>query len=245
MAIMKKTWNQIIEQNSPASIITGVITDLENIDTLLNEKSEGISSSYLKDLANHVKTALLSVNGIWKDLPIFVSSYKFADKRIIHLISNKLREYVLFYEKLLTDNGISRNLSYAKNYANSGSASSIERGTNSETPQNSSLYNPSQPESDSLFDEAIADYASNINKNKASSSSSNEGNSTTVVTGGTWDEQKKNLELVFFNELKEYIISIPDRIYSWYAIDTVPFTELQIMRGEYYKELANLLESYE
>ena len=75
MAIMKKTWNQLIEQNSPASIITGVITDLENIDTLLNEKSQGISSSYLKDLANHVKTALLSANGIWKDLPIFVSSY--------------------------------------------------------------------------------------------------------------------------------------------------------------------------
>ena len=242
---MKKTWNQVIEQNSPDSIITGVITDLEHIDTLLNLHSEGISSSYLKDLANHVKTALLSVNGIWKDLPIFVSSYKFADKRIIHLISNKLREYVLFYEKLVTDDGVSRHLSYAKEYSNEGSASSTDRGINSETPQNSSLYDSQQPESDALFDQAIADYASNINKSKASQSSSNEGSSTTVVTGGTWEEQKKNIQLIFFNELKEYIVSIPDRIYSWYSIDTVPVPELIVMHGEYLHEIAELMKSYE
>lgn len=242
---MKKTWNQLIEQNSPASIITGVITDLENIDTLLNEKSEGISSSYLKDLANHVKTALLSSNGIWKDLPIFVSSYKFADKRIIHLISNKLREYVLFYEKIITDEGVSRNLSYAKEYSNEGSANSVDRGINSETPQNSNLYDSEHPESDSLFDEAIADYASNINKSKASQTSSNEGSSTTTVRGGTWDEQKKNIELMFFNELKEYIVSIPDRIYNYYSIDTVPAPELAIMQCNYLKDIAELLESYE
>ena len=245
MAILKKTWNQLIEQNSPASIITGVISDLENIDTLLNEKSEGISGSYLKDLANHVKTALLSQNGIWKNLPIFVSSYKFEDKRIIHLISNKLREYVLFYEKLVTDEGVSRNLSYAKEYANSGSASNVERGTQSETPQNSNLYDSEHPESDSLFDEAIADFASNINKNKSSQASSSEGSSTTLVTGGTWEEQKKSIELMFFNELKEYIVSIPERIYSWYSIDTVPFTELKVMEAEYLKDLAELLKSYE
>ena len=245
MAIMKRKWDELITNVEAHDILDDMSQEAQYIDSKLNEKSESFRSHDLEDLVTYVRNNLLSVNGVWKDLHIYTSSFKWNDRRIIHLIKNKVREYMLFYRKLVTDDGVSRNLSYAKNYENSGSASSIERGTNSETPQNSSLYNPSQPESDSLFDEAIADYASNINKNKASSSSSNEGNSTTVVTGGTWDEQKKNLELVFFNELKEYIISIPDRIYSWYALDTVPFTELQVMRGEYYKELANLLESYE
>lgn len=245
MAILKKKWDELITNNNAASILTGVTQDLANIDDLLNAKSEGITSYYLRDLSTYVKENLLSVNGVWKDLPIFVSSYKYNDKRIIALIKNKLREYILFYEKLVTDEGVSRNLSYAKEYENEGSASSVERGTNSETPQNSNLYNPSQPESDALFDEAIGDYASNINKNKASSSSSSEGTSRTVVTGGTWDEQKKSIELMFFNELKEYIISIPERIYSWYSIDTVPFTELKVMEGEYLKDLAEMLKSYE
>ena len=243
--IQKKTWDELITNNEANSILDNIATEAEYIDSKLNQQSESFNSHDLADLVNYVKTYMLSVNGVWKDLPIYVSSFKFNDKRIIHLIKNKVREYLLFYRKLVTDNGVSRNLAYVKNYTNAGTASSVERGTNSETPQNSSLYNPSQPESDSLFDEAIADYASHINKNKASSESSNKGNSETLVTGGTWDEQKKNLQLVFFNELKEYIISIPDRIYSYYSIDTIPFTELQVLRGKYYKELADLLESYE
>lgn len=243
--IQKKTWDELITNNEAHDILDDVAQEAQYIDSKLNEQTQSFRSHDLEDLVTYVRTYMLSINGVWKDLPIYVSSFKFNDKRIIHLIKNKVREYLLFYRKLVTDNGVSRNLSYVKNYTNAGTASSVERGTNSETPQNSSLYNPAQPESDSLFDEAIADYASNINKNKASSESSNEGNSETLVTGGTWEEQKKNLQLVFFNELKEYIISIPDRIYSYYSIDTIPFTELQVFRGKYYKDLADLLESYE
>ena len=243
--IQKKTWDELITNNEANTILDNIATEVAYIDSKLNEQFVSFNSNDLEDLVNYVKTYMLSVNGVWKDLHIYVSSFKFNDKRIIHLIKNKVREYLLFYRKLVTDSGVSRNLSYKKNYINSGNASSVERGTNSETPQNSSLYNPSQPESDSLFDEAIADYASNINKNKASTESSNEGSSETLITGGTWVEEKKNLQLVFFNELKEYIISIPDRIYSYYSIDTVPFTELQVLRGKYYEELADLLKSYE
>lgn len=243
--IQKKTWDELITNNEANTILDNIATEVAYIDSKLNEQFVSFNSNDLEDLVNYVKTYMLSVNGVWKDLHIYVSSFKFNDKRIIHLIKNKVREYLLFYRKLVTDSGVSRNLSYKKNYINSGNASSVERGTNSETPQNSSLYNPSQPESDSLFDEAIADYASNINKNKASTESSNKGSSETLITGGTWEEEKKNLQLVFFNELKEYIISIPDRIYSYYSIDTVPFTELQVLRGKYYEELADLLKSYE
>lgn len=243
--IQKKTWDELITNNEANTILDNIATEVAYIDSKLNEQFVSFNSNDLEDLVNYVKTYMLSVNGVWKDLHIYVSSFKFNDKRIIHLIKNKVREYLLFYRKLVTDSGVSRNLSYKKNYINSGNASSVERGTNSETPQNSSLYNPSQPESDSLFDEAIADYASNINKNKASTESSNKGSSETLITGGTWEEEKKNLQLVFFNELKEYIISIPDRIYSYYSIDTVPFTELQVLREKYYEELSDLLKSYE
>ena len=31
---------------------------------------------------------------------------------------------------------------------------------------------------------------------------------------------------MFYNELKEYIMSIPDRIYSYYSLDTIPAPQL-------------------
>lgn len=245
MAIMKKKWQELIANVDAHDILDDISQEAEFIDSKLNAKTQSFRSHDLQDLVEYVRNTMLTTGGAWVDLPIFVSSYKYNDKRIIHLIKNKVREYIVFYEKLLTDEGVSRRLSYSKEYENAGSASSVDRGINSETPQNSSLYDSSQPESDALFDEAIADYASNINKSKASQSSSNEGSSTTLVTGGTWEEQKKNIELMFFNELKEYIISIPDRIYSWYSIDTVPAPELAIMQTNYLKDIAELMKSYE
>ena len=249
MAIMKKTWNQLITSVDAQDIFDDISQELESIDNYFNSNLVSFRSKDLKDLMLYVDRYLLKPSqlegevyiNVWQDLPIYVSSFKFSDRRFILLLKNKLREYVGFYLKLVQDSGVSRNLSYKKDYLNSGEASSVERGSNSETPNYSALYDSTHPESDSLFDQAIADYASNINKTKASSTNRNAGSSLTEVTGSTWEEQKKNLELVFFNELKDFIASLPERIYSYYAVDTVPFTELT---REYFKYLYSLKEIF-
>lgn len=249
MSLMKKTWNELIVSVDAQDIFDDISQELEEIDNYINNNLGSFRSKDLKDLMNYVDRYLLKPTelepyvyiNVWEKLPIYVSSYKFNDRRFILLLKNKLREYVGFYRKLTKDKGVSRNLSYKKDYLNSGEASSVERGTDSETPNYSALYDSQHPESDTLFDKAIAEYASSIRKNKASSTNRNAGSSLTEVKGSTWEEEKKNLELLFFNELKEFIASIPERIYSYYAVDTVPFTELT---KEYFSYLHSLKEIF-
>lgn len=160
-----------------------------------------------------------------------------------------------------------------------GNKNELGRKIHSETPQNSALYD-SQTGSigDALFDQAIADYASSLDRNKVgtdyqdnegvenesndttnesrsetgnsslsgsqkdsasgSTETTNEGSSATKVTGTTWEESRKNLDLVFYNELKDYIFRLPELVYSYYSIDTKPFTDL-------YKDFIQYIESLE
>ena len=166
---------------------------------------------------------------------------------------------------------------------NSSNVNEDGRKITSETPQNSMLWDSTTSSvTNAKFDQAIADYASRLEKNKVgregqeaetistnetdnttengtegvmgtstgsttdsgsgSSTTANSGNSTTNVTGVTWEEARKNLSLMFFNELKDYIMRIPEMIYSYYSIDTMPFTDLTI---EYFGYLHSLFESVE
>lgn len=228
MAIKKIKWKTLITQIDAQDVFDDTQQELEYIDNKLNALTLSMNSNELSDLMKYVDEYFLQPNKtlVWENMPIFVSSFKEMDRRFILLLKNKMREYIGFYKKILEDSGVQRALVYDKTYENDGNANTVERGTNSTTPQNSNLYNPAQPESDSLFDEAIANYASAIDKNKAHSDSHSEGGSVTNVTGVTWEESKKNLQLMFYNELKEYIMSIPDRIYSYYSLDTIPAPQL-------------------
>lgn len=241
MAVKKIKWVSLMAQINPSNIISSYYTDFSAIDALLNEQVSSSASS-LNNLAVSVAGFLSSTpSNKWADLDIYVSSWKERDDRFVLLLQNKMREYVGFYKKILTDEGVQRHLVYAKTYNATGSASSSERGTNSTTPQNSNLYDPQHPESDALFDEAIANYASSIDKNKASSTTSSQGGSTTNVTGTTWDEEKKNLQLFFYNELKEFIMSLPERIYSYYSLEAIPAPELFKKMLEYLSQVRDII----
>ena len=239
MAVKKLKWPQLMTNLNPAVILEVMEADIDEIDSAINDELQG-GGEGLGDLKNEIYRILYpnpESGNVWQDLDIYISSFKEHDRRFIFLLQAKLREYVAFYRRVLTDAGVQRQLVYSKLYNNSGSANSTERGTTSVTPQNSNLYDPQHPESDSLFDVAIANFASNIDKNKASSTSSSQGNSSTTVTGTTWEEGKKNLQMLFFNELKDYMMSIPERIYSYYSLETIPAPEL------YKKLLDNLFET--
>lgn len=225
------------------------LTDLESlIDEVDSAQVNLVGYSNLNALLYELEVVLCQKpleQSMWKDLLIYTSSYKDTDCRYVQLLIQKLYEYAGFYNKVLTDEGVQRHLVYAKDYSNQGQASSTERGTDSVTPQNSNLYNSDETTADTLFDEAIANFASGINKNKASSSSSSSGDSTTTVTGTTWDEQKKNLQMLFYNELCDYIMSIPERIYAYYSLDSIPVPELCKLFCQHMKEVMEIFNTDE
>lgn len=228
MAIKKLKWKDLMTNLVISNLFTDLSTELEAIDSAINESIGDYSLNSIADSLEYISDYILTDDseGIWANLPIYMSSYKENDKRFINLLQAKLREYVGFYKKILTDEGVQRHLVYAKSYENDGNSSAIERGFNSNTPQNSMLYNAVEATADTNFDQAIADYASTIDKNKSKTTSHTDGNSDTTVSGTTWEEGKRNVELFYFNELKDYIFSLPERIYHYYSLETVPAPEL-------------------
>ena len=248
MAVKKIKWKELMTNVISALDDSDIEDDLEAIDTLVNEylgEEAHITANYLASLFSYVKDDILTADsdGMWADIPVYISSYKEKDKRLIYLINAKLREYIGFYNKILTDEGVQRHLVYSKEYENDGNSDNIDRGINSNTPQNSNLYDSTHPESDSKFDQAIADYASEIDKKKSHSNSHTEGTSGTTVSGTTWDEGKKNIQMIFYNELKDYIFSIPERIYHHYSLETIPAPELVKRMIQHYCEVREMLDN--
>ena len=241
MAVKKIKWNQLMNSLTTRNILSTLNEDIRDIDETLNDFVYH-SNNYLDGIYTIVLNICSSTeeNNSWYDLDIFISSFKENDKRFVNLVATKLREYIAFYKKILNDNGVQRALVYSKEYSNLGDSNSSDRGTDSVTPQYSHLYDPAHPESDELFDQAIANFASSINKSKNSAHSETEGESTTNVTGTTWEEGKKNIQMMFFNELKDYIMSIPERIYSYYSLDTMPVRFLHEEFVNYIKALDSI-----
>ena len=251
MAIKKILWKKLMTNVTASQLFTDIEDILKGLDDSLNAKlgQEEESNLYeeenLYDLCHFISSKVVtdSNDGIWKELPIYISSYKEYDERDILLLKNKLREYVGFYKKILDDEGLQRHLVYAKSYGNDGNTTSNDRGIDSSVPQNSNLYDPLTPDSDATFDQAIADYASAISKNKAKTTSHTEGTSDTTVSGATWEESKKNVQMFFYNELKDFIYSLPERIYSMYSLSTIPAPELCKRFFEHLHEVREMLEN--
>lgn len=245
MAIKKIKWETLMTNLGISTLFADVEEEVTAIDSALNDQFETYDETPLKDLVKYLKDYVVtnSVQGIWKGLPIYISSYKENDKRFVHLLKAKIREYLGFYLKILTDSGVQRHLVYAKSYENDGNSSAIERGFNSNTPQNSMLYNAVEATADTNFDQAIADYASTIDKNKSKTTSHTDGTSDTTVSGTTWEEAKRNVELFYFNELKDYLFSLPERIYHYYSLETIPAPELFKKFIEHLEEVREIVEN--
>lgn len=244
--VKKIKWKTLMSQISASTILftTDFQSQIQDIDSKIDELiDENFGETNLEDLFNYLDTDVITADndGIWADIDIYTSSWIEKDKRFIYLLANKLREYIAFYKKVLSDEGVQRHLVYSKEYENDGNSNNIDRNINSDVPQNSNLYDSEHPESNSLFDQAIADYASSIAKNKADTTSHTQGTSGTTVSGTTWDEAKKNIQMMFYNELKDFIYSLPERIYSLYSLDTIPAPELIKKMREHYHEVWDMI----
>lgn len=239
MSVMKKTWIQILE-NKPTLSLTEFDSLFEDIDELLNSMvSEDLSISLMKDIYDDVIEDYLSTDetkNVWKDLPIFVSSFKLRDKRIFNLIKLKILQYLGFYKRILSDGGVARTVLTHRSYTDNNESSGTNRSQYSETPQ-VDVNEGTIP----TFDETL-DYLSNVSKNNDEIESERTGESDLSVTSKSWDEELKNLNMLFYNAICEYISKIPEIIYNYYSLDSYPVPELMCKSIEYYKALRDIYE---
>lgn len=233
MAVVKKTWDELILENSTIEdIVTRDIIDLaEQLDQKFNTKY-GVSTRVqvcLTLVNNDYLTAVSHEgNGLWEDLPIYMSSYKVNDKRMCMQISDNLTRYLRFLIKMIEDEGVSRKLQIQREFSNRNTSHNTDKNVYSETPQ---LELQS-------FEEAI-NYASNVSRSDNSGGSTQQGGSGETSTNVNWDEALKNLRFAFYNEIIDYIISIPSELYNYFSLDSRPITELICARR---KALHNLFD---
>lgn len=218
MSLLKKTWNDLITEHVTAlsNMCLPLYDLLSNIDEKFYAKiSEGTSPLYLSELLPYISENFFTPNNsLWDEMPIYVSSYKFSDKRIINEISVRLLQYIGFYNKILTDDGVAREVVTHRTFASEGDNSGDYKNYESETPQ-IGLTN---------FDEAI-NYASRLEKNEDSRHTEKSGSSDYELKSFNWDEALRNMKLVFYDDLVRYINRIPELIYNYYSTDEIPVGE--------------------
>ena len=255
--IKKMTWVELITklQMTSSGLITTDIIDLaEDLDDLMLEKFS--IDSHIKNLLNYLIEDYFNAvetNNVWEGLPIIISSYAEKDKRLKLQYQEKLRRYLAFYIKFLTDDGLARRIVSSKTYSDNGSKN-IQRSytdTSSGSSTDNNIYsNLPQLELEN-FEQGI-DYASNLEKNTGTTSASGSGSGAEVGTdtkSGTgsetrtdvsWDEGMKNLRTMLFNELVDYISEIPNVVYNYYCLDTLPYQELRKRAYDYAKNIKDV-----
>lgn len=219
--IEKKLWSNLIEVLD--------YTLMRNTRTLLTTLVFDSSDSYRKDTLINVFNETMKLLGYsypsaslnpslssWKDLPIWISSYKpFTRNEYVNKVFFDLMRYINAYSFLLINNGFARSIVRKGALSSSTDSSSKNKDYNSETPQVSSN------------DEALdnLEYLSNASKSFNTSTSSVSQNDNVEETSKTWEDEKKNLELVYYNDITNYIMRIPYLIYDYFALDTYPYPD--------------------
>lgn len=226
--IVKKKWNELVTENSISSLVidNNTIALATALDTAINTKYS--LSSQVENLVKHIKNDFLtaSQDGVWYEMPIYTSSFKEKDKRVLYGLNDRLNKYLRFFTKMVTDDGLARQMSIDRGFENHGGESDTNKSYNSDTPQEE-LDN---------FETALIKYASSLSKDQRSRTSNQHGTSYERAKNTSWDEGMKNLRLVFYNDLVEFISAIPNIIYTEYCLDSRPYPALV---KEYRKNLIN------
>lgn len=237
--IKQMTWLELMTENNVGNYAldqNGLKALIEEVDYLFtksyrettgsSDNDKRLTNIYLDIINHYTSTSETGVNeNYWKDMPIYVSSYNYRLKAPFGEVILRLTQYLGFYKKILTDKGLARSVVTHRDYRNAGHSEGTNKNTNSETPQ---------IETD--FDDIIK-YASSLTKNEDETESSTWGDSDLSVESKSWEEEEKNLKLVFYNDLCDYIKRIPQWLYSQYALDCLPAKAIVEETFKYFKEL--------
>lgn len=233
--ILKKRWIDVINENCQGNEDIGQqgLVDLVNeVDSLFTLTYKDSGNDYrLSNLFNRVIEQFFTKENdekynIWFNMPIFISSYNFKDRSPFGELVLRLTQYLGFYKKILTDNGLARSVITHREYDNRGNSDGTTKSYNSETPQ-IELTN---------FDDAIK-FASSLAKNEDLTHSRTYGDSDLTVSSKSWDEEEKNLKYIFYNDLCDFIRKMPQWIYAQYSLDSMPTYDIVKETFNYFKDL--------
>ena len=237
--ILKMKWNEVCTTWDTQFARLYNSTLLQDLAEELDEK---VSSKIVSEdtyTVTSIKDALDSLeeylkddeqDNVWRDMTIFMSSFKFRTHRIVDELLNRLIQYMSFYNRMLVDDGVARKLVTHRDYSSTGQSSGEYKNYESETPQ-VQLTN---------FDDAIK-YASNLEKNEDLRNTQKWGGSDFELKSFNWDEALRNMKMVFYNDLVNYVLSVPVLVYNYYALDQYPVQESVI---EYINYMKNLRDIY-
>lgn len=221
MAVKKMTWKTLIKNKSTLSSLnagSAIVSLLTNIDNKLKDLYQiagynSVSTIYARVMTQYFYKS--TQTSLWDDMEIYLSSFKENDETILLSLAHKLTEYAGFYYKVLTDKGFAKKITIGRQYQDTSHTEGNNKNYNSETPQ-IELDN---------FEDAIK-YASNLSKDENENDATRNGYSSISTEGKTFEEAVKNTRFLFFNELVDYIMNIPKIVYSYYALDSLPYPAL-------------------
>ena len=232
--ILKKKWIELLQENNVGDYSVdslGIYALITEVDNLFTYQCNPDATNYnrikrlYEEIVDHFLTNVEADN-YWADMPIFISSYKFKDKSPFGELLLRLTQYLGFYKRILTDEGLARSVVTHREYSNTGESDGNNKNYNSETPQ-ITLNN---------FDDAIK-YASNLSKNEDHTESSTSGDSDLSVKSKSWDEEEKNLKYIFYNDLCDFIRKMPQWIYAQYSLDSMPSYDIVKETFNYFKDM--------
>lgn len=235
--IIKMTWTDFLTSiDNQIKLFTRSDSDysklLDQLETAINSKFKGIQPMKVKDM-QEVVNSLLSDTGSWKDLNIYLSSYSLNGLRVLS-IYNKTVQYLSWALKVITDNGVAGKIANSRKLGENGTNTGKSKDTYSELPQ-------VDTNTVSQFELDIS-YVSNISNNDNNSTYNRDVNEESNVTSTTWKEEVDNLQMIYMNEICNYIMNIPYTIYRAYSLDSMPVNELVKAYYKSVKEVFNINE---
>lgn len=235
--IIKMTWADFLTSiDSQIKLFTRSDGDynklLDQLENAINGRFNGINPMKIKDM-QLVVNSLLSDTGSWKDLNIYLSSYSLNGLRALS-VYNKTVQYLSWALKVITDNGVAGKIVNSRKMGENGTNTGKSKDTYSELPQ-------VDTNTETQFDLDIS-YVSNITNNDNNSTYNRDVSEESNATSTTWKEEVENLQMIYLNEICNYIMNIPYTIYRSYSLDSMPVNELVKSYYESVKEVFNINE---
>ena len=228
--VQKKLWTELVATNHFENVISADVLNLAGtIDTLMSEKFDITTS--IRTYLTYINSSFFSSEGNnqWSGLHIFLSSYSIGDQRFVYLLNDKLKKYLGFYNKFISQDGLAKTITVNRDYEDHSGSRNENRNIHSELPQ-IELDN---------FEDGIK-YASTLDKDTASGTVNTNGENSETRNEVTWDEAMENLRTMLFNDLIDYITHIPTMLFNHYSLDTMPYFEIIKSTFRYFENLSEV-----
>lgn len=233
MSIKIMKWNDLMTKiniNDCINNKSALYNVIKNLNDIYNEKVKGLGITNPYNLTKMYEVVIDIITKDWNDLDIGVSSFGINQLRVLD-ITNKYIQYVIWATKVVSDDGIAGIISNSRILGEKGVNTGKSKDTNSDLPQ-VDVNSQSQFELD-------MSYVSNINNNDSSSNYNRDVNETTNMKSRTWEQEVKNLQMVYMNEIVDYITKLPYTIYKAYSLDATPVPLLISNYMKSFKDLYN------